>query len=133
MGDEEERGKGTRRGMRYNERGEKNPVYMQQDGNQENTKRRGWQELRSPGKGERESGTCLARLPNDPSLSRSKILGVMTWQVTWQVTINSLPSHPRGRESSACQHVMCSIYQQVAAIANRLNHLDNIVEHTSKL
>jgi hypothetical protein len=59
MGDEEERGKGTRRGMRYNERGEKNPVYMQQDGNQENAKRRGCQELRSPGEGKRE-GAGLA-------------------------------------------------------------------------
>lgn len=54
MGDEEEGGKWTRRGMRYNERGENDPVYMQQDRNQENAKRRGWQDLRSQGEGKRE-------------------------------------------------------------------------------
>jgi len=40
--------------MRENERGENNPVYMQQDGNQENAKRRGYQELRSQGEEKRE-------------------------------------------------------------------------------
>jgi hypothetical protein len=40
IGDEEEGCKGTRRGLRKNERGKNDPIYMQQDGNQEDAKRR---------------------------------------------------------------------------------------------
>jgi hypothetical protein len=76
--------------MRKNERGENNPVYMQQDGKQENAKRRGCQiKVRGEGeKRERESGTHLARLPNDLSLSHSKTR-VLTWQITIKTSARS--------------------------------------------